>query len=47
LLSQYIVANELVAWDDLGAEAVRRLEFKDFPLVVAYDALGGCVYKSL
>lgn len=47
LLSQYIVANELVAWDDLGAEAVRRLEFKDFPLVVAYDAIGGCVYKSL
>lgn len=45
LLSQYIVANELVAWDDLGAEALRRLEFKDFPLIVAYDALGGCVYK--
>ena len=45
LLSQYIVANELVAWDDLGAEALRRLEFKDFPLVVAYDAIGGCVYR--
>ena len=45
LLSQYIVANEPVAWDDLGAEALRRLVFKDFPLVVAYDAIGGCVYK--
>jgi fumarate hydratase subunit beta len=45
LLSRHIVANELVAWDDLGAEAVRRLEFKDFPLIVAYDAHGGCVYK--
>lgn len=45
LLSQYIVANELLAWDDLGAEALRRLEFKDFPLIVAYDASGGCVYK--
>lgn len=45
LLSRYIVANELVAWEDLGAEAVRRLEFRDFPLIVAYDAHGGCVYK--
>lgn len=45
LLSQYIVANELLAWDDLGAEALRRLEFKDFPLIVAYDATGGCVYR--
>ncbi len=45
LLSRYIVANELVAWDDLGAEAVRRLEFNDFPLIVTYDAHGGCVYK--
>lgn len=45
LLSRHIVANELVAWEDLGAEAVRRLEFKNFPLVVAYDAHGGCVYR--
>ncbi|HDS84568.1 MAG TPA: TRZ/ATZ family protein [Phycisphaerales bacterium] len=45
LLSQYITANELVAWDDLGAEALRRLEFTDFPLTVAYDAFGGCVYR--
>ena len=44
LLSRYITANELVAWDDLGAEALRRLEFKDFPAIVAYDAYGGCVY---
>ena len=46
LLSRHIVANELVAWEDLGAEAVRRLEFKDFPLIVAYDAFGGCVYNT-
>ena len=45
LLSRYIVANELVAWDDLGTEALRRLEFAAFPLIVAYDARGGCVYK--
>lgn len=44
LLSQYITANTLIAWEDLGAEALRRLEFKAFPLIVAYDALGGCVY---
>ena len=45
LLSRYIVANEPLAWDDLGAEALRQLEFRNFPLVVAYDAHGGCVYQ--
>jgi len=45
LLSRHIVANELVAWEDLGAEAVRKLEFKNFPLIVAYDSHGGCVYR--
>ncbi len=45
LLSRYITANDLLAWDDLGAEALRRLEFQDFPLIVAYDTRGGCVYR--
>jgi fumarate hydratase subunit beta len=45
LLSRHIVASELVAYEDLGAEAIRRLEFRDFPAVVAYDASGNTVYK--
>lgn len=46
LLSQYIIDNQLVAWDDLGAEALRRLVFRDFPLIVAYDAFGGTAYPT-
>lgn len=45
LLSKYIVSSEIIAYEDLGAEAVRRLEVVDLPSVVAYDALGGNVYN--
>lgn len=45
LLSKHIVASELVAYEDLGAEAIRRLTFRDFPAVVAYDAYGNTVYN--
>ncbi len=44
LLGRHIVQAEVVAYDDLGTEAIRRLEVVDFPAVVAYDAAGGCVY---
>ena len=45
LLSKHIVSAEIVAYGDLGTEAIRRLEVVDFPAVVAYDAAGGCVYE--
>lgn len=44
LLSRHIVAAEVIAYEDLGTEAIRRLEVIDFPAVVAYDAAGGDVY---
>ncbi|HOK94709.1 MAG TPA: FumA C-terminus/TtdB family hydratase beta subunit [Anaerohalosphaeraceae bacterium] len=44
LLSRHIVRNEIAAYEDLGPEAVRLLEFKDFPAVVAYDCWGKSVY---
>ena len=44
LLSRHIVRAEVVAYEDLGTEAIRRLEVVDFPAVVAYDATGGSVY---
>lgn len=47
LLSKHIVAAEVVAYDDLGTEAIRRLEVVDFPAVVAYDAAGGNVYEMV
>ncbi len=41
LLSQRIKKAEVIAYEDLGPEAVRRLEVEDFPVIVVYDAHGG------
>lgn len=45
LIARSIVAAEVVAYADLGAEAIYRLEVKELPLVVAIDALGGNLYE--
>ena len=44
LLASCITGCELVAWPELGPEAVRRLTVRDMPLTVAIDALGGDLY---
>ena len=44
LLSNHIVECEIVAYEDLGTEAIRRMVFEDFPAVVAYDSYGDSVY---
>jgi fumarate hydratase subunit beta len=46
LLSQYIISAEVVAYEDLGTEAIRKLELKDFPAIVAYDSFGNTVFKK-
>ncbi len=46
LLSRRIQKAEVVAYADLGAEAVYRLEVEDFPLVVLNDAHGGDLYAT-
>ncbi len=45
LISKCIEKCEVIAFEDLGPEAVRRLEVRDLPLVVAIDAAGGNCYK--
>jgi len=45
LLSKYIVSAKVIAYEDLGTEAIRKLEVVDFPAVVAYDSHGNTVYK--
>ena len=45
LLSKAIVKSEVVAYDDLGTEAIRKLEVKDFPVIVVADSKGNCLYK--
>jgi fumarate hydratase subunit beta len=46
LLSRHIIRAEVIAYGDLGTEAIRKLEVVDFPAIVAYDAVGGSVYDS-
>lgn len=46
LLSRSIVSAEVVAYDDLGTEAIRRLEIKDFPVIVVADSAGGNLYET-
>ncbi len=46
LLSKRIVAAEVIAYEDLGTEAIRRLEVVDFPVVVAYDCDGNSIYEQ-
>ena len=44
LLSRSITASEVIAYDDLGAEAIRKLEVKDFPAIVVIDTTGEDLY---
>lgn len=46
LLAQKITASTLVAYDDLGTEAIRKLEVEDFPCIVINDSAGNDFYKS-
>lgn len=46
LLSHAIVASEVIAYDDLGTEAVRKLEVKDFPAIVVMDSQGNNLYET-
>ena len=46
LLSQCIKEAEIVAYEDLGAEAIRRLVVEDFPVVVIIDSEGNNLYET-
>ena len=46
LISRSITSAEIVAYEDLGAEAIRKLTVEDFPLIVAQDCEGGNVYEE-
>lgn len=44
LLSKAIVSSEVVAYDDLGTEAIRKLEVENFPVIVVIDKTGANLY---
>ncbi len=46
ILSKAIISSEVVAYDDLGAEAIRKLEVKDFPCIVIIDKDGNNLYET-
>lgn len=46
LISKSIKKAEVIAYDELGAEAVRRLEVEDFPVTVINDIYGGDLYEE-
>jgi len=46
LLSKCITASKVIAFDDLGPEAIREMQVKDFPLLVINDAFGGELYAK-
>ena len=46
LLSKCIKEAEVVAYDDLGTEAIRKLYVEDFPVIVVADCQGGYLYES-
>ena len=46
LIGKSIVSSEIVAYEDLGAEAIRKIEVKDMPLVVIIDSEGTNLYET-
>lgn len=46
LLAQRIRKSEVIAYDDLGPEAIRKLEVEDFPVIVVMDSKGNNLYET-
>lgn len=46
LLSKCITKSEVICYEDLGAEAIRRIEVKDFPVIVVIDSQGNNLYET-
>ena len=46
LLSKWIVESEIVAYEDLGTEAIRKLKVENFPAIVVIDSEGNNLYET-
>ena len=46
ILSKRILSSEVIAYDDLGPEAIRKLEIENLPVVVVIDSEGNDLYKT-
>ena len=45
LMAKCVVSSEIIAFDELGPEAIRKLEVKELPVIVAIDSEGNDMYK--
>ncbi len=45
IAAKSVISAEIIAFEELGCEAVRKLEIKDFPLILAIDSKGNSIYK--
>ncbi len=46
LLSKCIKSSEIIAYDDLGTEAIRKMKVEDFPVIVVIDSEGNNLYET-
>ena len=46
LISKCIKKSEIICYDDLGAEAIRKLEVENFPVIVVIDSEGNNLYET-
>ncbi len=47
LLSKCIKKSEVIAYDDLGTEAIRKLEVENFPVIVVIDSKKNNLYDNV
>ena len=45
-MHSYPNVSEIVCYEDLGAEAIRKIEVKDFPVIVVVDSEGNNLYET-
>ena len=45
-MSKCILSSEIIAYEDLGPEAIRKLRIKDLPVIVVVDSQGNNLYET-
>lgn len=46
IAAKHIIKNEVIAFNELGCESIKKLEFKDFPLIVGIDCFGNNIFEK-
>ena len=46
IAAKHIIKNEVIAFNELGCESIKKLEFKDFPLIVGIDCHGNDIFAK-